>query len=62
MPGSAGFAAGFAAPLAARLPALPVASFGARLFGGRFFGGPDLRFERDVDAMIPLTLAGVTMP
>ena len=55
MPGAAVLTAVFTALLAARLGALPAASFGARLFGGRFFGGPDRRFERDAGAMIPLT-------
>ena len=62
MPGSAAFATGFAVTLGARLRVLPAASFGARFFAGRFLGGPDLRFERDAGAMIPLTLAGLTMP
>jgi hypothetical protein len=42
--------------MAVRLRALPTATPDARFFDGRFFGG------RDFDAMIPLTLAGPTMP
>jgi hypothetical protein len=34
----------------------------ARFFGARLFGGRVVRCERDLGAMIPLTLAASTMP
>jgi hypothetical protein len=48
--------------MALRLRALPAATAEARFFGGRRFNGRLLRCERDFGAMIPLTLAGPTMP
>src|SRR6202158_2682593 len=47
---------------AARLRALPLATREARFFGGRLLDGRVMRGERDFGAMIPLTLAGPTMP
>ena len=44
--------------MAVRLRALPAATAEARFFGGRRLVG----CERDFGAMIPLTLAGPTMP
>ena len=48
--------------LATRLRTLRAARPEARFFGGRFFTGRVVRCERDVAAMIPLTLAIPTMP
>jgi len=48
--------------MAVRLRALPAATAEARFFGGRRFGNRLLRCERDFGTMIPLTLAGPTMP
>ena len=47
---------------AARLRALPAARAGTRCFDIRFFGIRVGRFARDLTAMIPPTLAGLTMP
>jgi hypothetical protein len=54
MPGAAG--------LAARLGTLAAVTAGARFCNGRLFDGRPVRGERDFDAMIPLTLAGSSMP
>jgi hypothetical protein len=59
MPGPTVF---IARVLATRLRALPEARPEARFFDGRFFTDRVVRRERDVAAMIPLTLAVSTMP
>jgi hypothetical protein len=41
---------------------LRAATPGARFFGGRLLGGRVVRGERDVGAIIPLTLANPTLP
>jgi hypothetical protein len=48
--------------LTARLGTLAAVTAGARFCNGRLFGGRPVRGERDLDAMIPLTLAGSSMP
>jgi hypothetical protein len=48
--------------MAARLRALPAATFRPRFFVARFFGGRVVRCAREFGAMTPPTLAGPTMP